>query len=89
MNLDRAFERTITLLGSTLVIVTFGVWMVVHTISTRSYLSFISEMAIFIGLLILRGQNIQSVRMERNIERTKEDTKKDLEKSDEIITMLQ
>lgn len=79
--MDNAYERLTRFLGSTTVVVLFTAWLILHTIMQRDYLSFISELAILLGFLILRGQNVQSDRMEANV-------RADLKKSDLQIRLL-
>lgn len=87
--LDNIFEQITHFFGSTTVILLFACWMAWHNRPSQfEYVSFISDSAIEIGFLILRGQNVQSVRQEADIKRTKRDTKKDLKKSDEALKLL-
>lgn len=52
------------------------------------FINVISEIAINLTLLLLRGQWVGSVRMEKNIDRAKKDTKADLEMSKELLDKL-
>jgi uncharacterized membrane protein len=62
--MDKVYEKIAVLLGSTAVILLFALWLVLHTVMQHDYLSFISELAILLGFLILRGQSAQSQRTE-------------------------
>lgn len=79
--MDRIAQKIADWLGSTIVIVLFGLWLMGHNVVAKDYVTFISDMAIWIGLLILRAEKVQSDRMER-------DVKRDLKKSDDILSKL-
>lgn len=73
--MDRIAEKIAEILGSAWVIGGFGVWMVVHAFISRDYVSTISDLAIEVGLLILRAENVQAKRMERDIKKVKREVK--------------
>lgn len=80
--LDPIYERMTVILASTLSQVLFLLSFLWYNIFQElTYLAIISEIAITIGLLILRGQNVAGERMERNVH-------KDLNKSDEVLAKL-
>lgn len=79
--MDRAAERITDWLGSTPVVLSFTFWLIFHNARGFEYVSFISDMAILIGLLILRAETVQSRRTEHTV-------KADLKKSDEVIRLL-
>lgn len=79
--MDRIAQRIADILGSALVIVPFSIWTVIHAFTVRDYVATISDLAIAIGLLILRAETVQS-------ERTEEAVKADLQKSDETTALL-
>ena len=56
-------------LGSVWVIIPFGIWTVLHAFITKDYVDTISDLAIEIGLLILRAENVQGKRMENQNKR--------------------
>jgi hypothetical protein len=81
-NMDKVAERASNLLGSAPVILGFAAWMVWHNTHTKfSYVSFISDLAIELAFLILRGENVAMKRTEQNV-------KDDLRKSDEVLAIL-
>lgn len=79
--IDKWYEEASKWLGSTYVVGLFALWLLIHTIIERDYISFISELAILLGLLILRAETVQS-------ERTEKAVKKDLKESNEIKKLL-
>lgn len=80
--LDKVFEFTTKILGSTPVIIISILWCVMAFIGgNQDFLDVISMVTFIFGELILRGQNVQS-------ERTEKDVKKDLRKTDEIKSLL-
>lgn len=80
-SVDKFYERVSVILGHTFVIGLFATWLIVHTFMQKDYISFISELAILIGLLILRAENQQS-------KRTEDAVKRDLKKSDTQLEKL-
>lgn len=79
--MDKLAQKAADFLGSTWVIVGFGGWMIVHTILQKDYISFISELAIWIGLMILRAEAVQAEETDRAV-------KKDLKASERIEKKL-
>jgi hypothetical protein len=67
--MDSLFSRATEVIGSTWAVGLFFVWTLAHTIIGREYLSFISELAIFLALIIVRGQNLDATRMHENLEK--------------------
>ncbi len=86
--MNKLSERITSILGSSVVIGLFAAWLIYHTITQKDYLSFISELAILIGLLILRSETVMGERQERYIKEAKKDVKEDLAKSNEVISLL-
>lgn len=66
---DRVAERAVDILASAPVITLFTVWLAFHNATHWDYTNFISDVAIEIGLLILRAENVQSQRLERKIDK--------------------
>lgn len=62
--MDKISQKISSFLGSAWVIGIFGLWLVIHNALTRDYVTFISDMAIWIGLLILRAEDVQAKRTE-------------------------
>jgi hypothetical protein len=80
--LDRIFEQATRFLGSTVVILLSVAWCVKAFLDgNREFLDIISMVTFVFGELILRGQNVQSDRMEKNL-------KRDLRKSDKVLKKL-
>jgi hypothetical protein len=52
------------------------------------FINIISEAAISLTALVLRGQAVGNARAEQSIHQTKKDTKADLKKSDEVLAKL-
>lgn len=63
--MNKFFEKVVLGLGSTPAITIYTLWLFRHPFVWTGYTDFISDVAIWIGLLILRGDNIQTERMER------------------------
>lgn len=91
--MDKMFERLTKVLGSTLVFIVFMIWFGFENIRTYGinffdwdFLTLISELAIIIGLIILRGQNVQADRQESDIKEGKNTAKRveDFIKSNEL-----
>lgn len=74
-------DKLAEILGSAWVIGGFGLWVLLHAVITRDYVATISDLAIEIGFLILRAENVQSARTEQAV-------KRDLKKSDKLITLV-
>ena len=66
---DKVAEKAVDILASGIVISAFTIWMVVHNGLHFNYTNFISDVAIWIGLLILRAENVQSTRLEKKVEK--------------------
>lgn len=58
--MDKIAGKITSLLGSAPVIGLFGLWTFAHAVITHSYVATISDLAILIGLLILRAEDAQS-----------------------------
>ena len=87
--LDPVYEKIAEILGSTPAQVLFFTSFIVYNFYAGwEFINVISQLAISFTLLLLRGQTVQSLRMENSIERTKKDTKKDLKKSDEVLAKI-
>lgn len=67
--MNRFYEKASEVLCSTPAVVLFALWVVVHTAIQRDYISFISELAILLGLMILRAETVQAKRIERKVEK--------------------
>lgn len=67
--MDKVSEKATDILASAPVIICFTIWMIAHNIIVKSYVAFISDVAIEIGLLILRAENLQQERLERKIDK--------------------
>lgn len=78
--IDKTYEKISDYLGSTITVSLFAAWLCYHTATQRDYISFISELAILIGLMILRAESAQSARLERIMRRDERKTKEVLKK---------
>lgn len=79
--MNKLAEKLANILGSAWIIGSFGLWVIVHAVLTRDYVATISDLAIEIGFLILRAENVQSARTEQAV-------KRDLKKSDKLIKLV-
>ena len=79
--INQAAERIARILGSAPVVLLFAGWTAYHNASNWKYVNFISDVAILIGLFILRAEIVQSDRMEEAI-------KQDLRESAKILKLL-
>lgn len=77
--MNKLAGKIANLLGSTWVIGGFGLWVIVHGIISSDYVSFISDLAIEIGFLILRAESSQNAKMENLIKQDVKNTKQVLE----------
>lgn len=84
MKLKQIFDKASTIIAKILssapVILGFTAWLVYHNSATQEYVAFISDVAILIGLLILRAEQVQGGNMESFIKRDLKHTKKVEEK---------
>lgn len=88
--LDKLYEKAAKYFGSTpSQLLFFLSFLIYNFIAGWEYINIISEVAISLALLLLRGQTVQSARMEKNIKQSEKDTKKDLAKSEEVLKKLQ
>lgn len=78
--MNKVAQRIADILGSVWVIGGFGIWLVVHNMYARDYVTFISDLAIEIGLLILRAEKVQNDQMQRDVKRDLSESKKILSK---------
>jgi hypothetical protein len=74
--MDKLAEKIAKALGSAPVILLFSAWFVYHNLQTKEYVAFISDVAILIGLLILRAEQVQGDRMEKFIKKDLKHTKR-------------
>lgn len=79
--MNRVAQKVADILGSAVVIIGFGLWMIYHNSISWNYTNFISDVAIEIGLLILRAEKVQS-------DQQHEDIKRDIQKSDKVLNRL-
>lgn len=86
--MDAIAQRIASILGSAPVIIVFGLWMIYHNVTAWDYTNFISDVAIEIGLLILRAEKVQGDRMEHYTKQAAKDTKQDLQLSEEVLHLL-
>jgi hypothetical protein len=76
--MDRFAERVSTWFGSAPFITLITAWFLWWNITNRrqfTFLTCISELAIWLSLFILRGQSAQAGRMERAVHRDLEESK--------------
>lgn len=66
---DKIAEKAVDILASGYVVGAFTAWLIYHNALHFEYTPFISDVAIWIGLLILRAENIASERLERKVEK--------------------
>lgn len=79
--MNRIAETVANFLGSTPVVVGFGLWTLAHAFLSQDYVSTISDLAILVGLLILRAESVQAERTERNV-------KQDVRLSKEVLKRI-
>jgi hypothetical protein len=86
--MDKAAQKAADMLSSTPVIILFGIWAIYHTITTREYVSAISDITFLAALLILRDEKIQGEKAERILKEADRASKKDLKQTEEVKTMI-
>lgn len=79
--MDNIAQKIANALSSAFVIIPFGLWTIYHLATTKEYVSFISDMAILIGLLILRDEKVAAETTEKNV-------KADLRLSRKVIKLI-
>lgn len=80
--MDKLAQRIANTLSSAYIIMPFAAWTIYHVATTKEYVTFISDMAILIGLLILRDEKVAA-------EKTDENVKKDLTLSRKVLKKLE
>lgn len=79
--MNRIAQHIANALSSAFVILPMAVWTLYHAATTKEYVTFISDMAILIGLLILRDEKIASETSEKHL-------KEDLNATKQIKNLL-
>jgi hypothetical protein len=74
--MDSLAQRIANFLGSGWAIGGFGLWLIIHNLVARDYVTFISDLAIEIGLMILRAESIESAAMHKDVKKIKSRVKK-------------
>lgn len=69
--MDKIAQKIATLLGSAPVILGFLLWLIYHNASAWDYTNFISDVAIEIGLLILRAEKVEGDAMHHDVKKIK------------------